>query len=147
MTDAKNKIAIVTGAGTGVGRAASLALMNTGFTVVLAGRRLEKLEETAKLGVPGKSLAVPSDMADAGSIAALSFAAAPIAAVVSASKQPTQSGLASPAPGRFASDRATRQQFASGQPRLPNSQQHRLPPQSSKKTASRGRFIRSSRIS
>ena len=40
------KIAIVTGAGTGVGRAASLALMNAGFTVVLAGRRLEMLEET-----------------------------------------------------------------------------------------------------
>jgi NAD(P)-dependent dehydrogenase (short-subunit alcohol dehydrogenase family) len=67
----KNKIAIVTGAGTGVGRAASLALMGAGFTVVLAGRRLEKLEETAKLGVPGKSLAVSSDMTDAGSIAAL----------------------------------------------------------------------------
>jgi NAD(P)-dependent dehydrogenase (short-subunit alcohol dehydrogenase family) len=71
MTEAKNKIAIVTGAGTGVGRAASLALMNTGFTVVLAGRRLEKLEETSKLGVPGKSLAVSADMTDAGSIGAL----------------------------------------------------------------------------
>ncbi len=54
MTEPKNKIAIVTGAGTGVGRAASLALMNAGFTVVLAGRRLEKLEETAKLGAAGQ---------------------------------------------------------------------------------------------
>jgi NAD(P)-dependent dehydrogenase (short-subunit alcohol dehydrogenase family) len=71
MTEAKNKIAVVTGAGTGVGRAASLALMNAGFTVVLAGRRLEMLEETAKLGGSGKSLAVPSDMTDPGSIAAL----------------------------------------------------------------------------
>jgi NAD(P)-dependent dehydrogenase (short-subunit alcohol dehydrogenase family) len=71
MTEAKNRIAIVTGAGTGVGRAASLALMNSGFTVVLAGRRVEKLEETASLGVAGKSLAVSSDMTDAGSIAAL----------------------------------------------------------------------------
>ena len=73
MTEAKdkNKIAIVTGAGTGVGRAASLALMHAGFTVVLAGRRKEKLEETSSLGVPGKSLAVSSDMTDAGSIAAL----------------------------------------------------------------------------
>src|SRR5271169_3201532 len=71
MTEAKNKIAVVTGAGTGVGRAASLALMNAGFTVVLAGRRLDKLEETQKLGVPGKSLAVSADMTDAGSIAAL----------------------------------------------------------------------------
>ena len=71
MTEANNKIAVVTGAGTGVGRAASLALMNAGFTVVLAGRRLEKLEETAKLGGHGKSLPVPSDMTDPGSIAAL----------------------------------------------------------------------------
>ena len=38
MTEPKNKIAIVTGAGTGVGRAASLALMNAGFTVALAGQ-------------------------------------------------------------------------------------------------------------
>jgi len=71
MTEGKNKIAIVTGAGTGVGRAASLALMNAGFTVALAGRRKEMLEETAKLGVSGKSLVVPSDMTDANSIAAL----------------------------------------------------------------------------
>ena len=57
MTQAGNKIALVTGAGTGVGRAASLALMNAGFTVVLAGRRMDKLEETKKLGDKvGKSL-------------------------------------------------------------------------------------------
>jgi NAD(P)-dependent dehydrogenase (short-subunit alcohol dehydrogenase family) len=71
MSEPKNKIAVVTGAGTGVGRAASLALMNAGFTVVLAGRRLDKLEETQKLGPLGKSLAVPSDMTDPGSIGAL----------------------------------------------------------------------------
>jgi NAD(P)-dependent dehydrogenase (short-subunit alcohol dehydrogenase family) len=71
MSETKNKIAVVTGAGTGVGRAASLALMNAGFTVVLAGRRLDKLEETQKLGVSGKSLAVAADMTDPGSIAAL----------------------------------------------------------------------------
>jgi NAD(P)-dependent dehydrogenase (short-subunit alcohol dehydrogenase family) len=67
------KIAIVTGAGTGVGRAASLALMQAGFTVVLAGRRLEMLQETQKLGAAtgGKSLPVQADMADAASIAAL----------------------------------------------------------------------------
>src|ERR1700709_1356029 len=66
------KIAIVTGAGTGVGRAASLALMKAGFTVVLAGRRLEMLEETKKLGDNvGKSLPVTADMADPASIAAL----------------------------------------------------------------------------
>jgi len=71
MSEPKNKIAVVTGAGTGVGRAASLALMNAGFTVVLTGRRLDKLEETQKLGAAGKSLAVPADMTDPGSIAAL----------------------------------------------------------------------------
>jgi NAD(P)-dependent dehydrogenase (short-subunit alcohol dehydrogenase family) len=71
MTEGKSRIAIVTGAGTGVGRAASLALMNAGFTVALAGRRKEMLEETQKLGPAGKSLVVPSDMTDANSIAAL----------------------------------------------------------------------------
>ena len=71
MTEPKNKIAIVTGAGTGVGRAASLALMNAGFTVALAGLRREKLEETKDLGPAGKALVVPADMTDAGSIAAL----------------------------------------------------------------------------
>ena len=72
MAEAANKIAVVTGAGTGVGRAASLALMGAGFTVVLAGRRIDKLEETKKLGEKlGNSLAVSADMADPGSIAAL----------------------------------------------------------------------------
>ena len=72
MADAANKIAIVTGAGTGVGRAASLALMNAGFTVVLAGRRIEMLEETKKLGDNiGKSLCVSADMTSPASIAAL----------------------------------------------------------------------------
>jgi NAD(P)-dependent dehydrogenase (short-subunit alcohol dehydrogenase family) len=70
---AADKIAIVTGAGTGVGRAASLALIRIGYTVVLAGRRFNMLEETQKLGAEfgGKSLPVSSDMTDAGSIAAL----------------------------------------------------------------------------
>src|SRR3978361_1829685 len=72
MAEAGNKIAVVTGARTGVGRAASLALMNAGFTVVLAGRRLEMLEETKKLGDNvGKSLCVSADMTSPASIAAL----------------------------------------------------------------------------
>ncbi|MCK1386820.1 SDR family oxidoreductase [Bradyrhizobium sp. 21] len=70
MSEAK-KIAVVTGAGTGVGRAASLALMNTGFTVVLVGRRPDMLEETAKLGPAGKSLCVTADMTKPEQIAAL----------------------------------------------------------------------------
>lgn len=65
------KIALVTGAGTGVGRAASLALMKAGYTVVLTGRRADMLEETAKLGAPGKSLVVTADMTKPESIAAL----------------------------------------------------------------------------
>jgi NAD(P)-dependent dehydrogenase (short-subunit alcohol dehydrogenase family) len=67
------KIALVTGAGTGVGRGAALALMKAGFTVVLAGRRKDKLEEVAKEGAAhgGKSLVVPADVADPASIKAL----------------------------------------------------------------------------
>ena len=72
MIEAANKIAVVTGAGTGVGRAASLALMRVGFTVVLAGRRREMLEETQKLGDNvGNSLPVTADLTDPESIAAL----------------------------------------------------------------------------
>lgn len=72
MAEAGKRIAVVTGAGTGVGRAASLALINAGFTVVLAGRRLEMLQETQKLGGDiSKSLCAQADMTDPGSIAAL----------------------------------------------------------------------------
>jgi NAD(P)-dependent dehydrogenase (short-subunit alcohol dehydrogenase family) len=42
----KSKVAVVTGAGSGVGRATSLALLTEGYSVVLAGRRMEGLEET-----------------------------------------------------------------------------------------------------
>ena len=65
------KIAIVTGAGTGVGRAAALALMKAGYGVVLAGRRKDKLDEVAKEGGNAKSLAVPTDIADPAAIKAL----------------------------------------------------------------------------
>ncbi|MGB3489710.1 MAG: SDR family oxidoreductase [Xanthobacteraceae bacterium] len=69
---ASHKVALVTGAGSGVGRASALALMKAGFAVVLAGRRADKLNETAEAGKAfGKSLAVPSDMTDPASIAAL----------------------------------------------------------------------------
>jgi NAD(P)-dependent dehydrogenase (short-subunit alcohol dehydrogenase family) len=67
------RIAVVTGAGTGVGRAAAHALMKAGFTVVLAGRRKEKLDEVAKEGAAagGQCLAVQADVADPASVKAL----------------------------------------------------------------------------
>src|SRR5271155_2269986 len=70
---AARKVALVTGAGTGVGRAVTLALMREGYAVVLAGRRKDKLEEVAKEGAqtPGEALPVPADIADPASIKAL----------------------------------------------------------------------------
>jgi NAD(P)-dependent dehydrogenase (short-subunit alcohol dehydrogenase family) len=69
------KIAIVTGAGSGIGRASALALLAEGYQVVLAGRRPEALAETAaraeKAGAAGRALAVPTDVADEASVRAL----------------------------------------------------------------------------
>ena len=65
------KIAVVTGAGTGVGKAASLALVRDGWNVVLAGRRPEPLEEVAAMAEKGRMLAVPTDVSDDASIANL----------------------------------------------------------------------------
>ena len=70
---AQNKIAVVTGAGTGIGRAVALALMKDGFAVALAGRRKDKLDETATEGVKtnAQSLVVPTDVSDPASVKAL----------------------------------------------------------------------------
>ena len=58
-----NKVAVVTGAGSGIGRAAALALLEAGYCVALAGRRKDALEETAALGeVPERALVVPTDV-------------------------------------------------------------------------------------
>jgi NAD(P)-dependent dehydrogenase (short-subunit alcohol dehydrogenase family) len=67
------KVAVVTGAGTGVGKAVSLALMREGYALVLAGRRKDKLEETAKEGnaIGAQSLVVPTDVSDPASVKAL----------------------------------------------------------------------------
>lgn len=67
------KIALVTGAGSGVGRATSLALVQNGWTVVLAGRRPDPLNETASLAKDAGGQAVPmtADVADPDSVAAL----------------------------------------------------------------------------
>jgi NAD(P)-dependent dehydrogenase (short-subunit alcohol dehydrogenase family) len=71
------KIALVTGAGSGIGRAVSLALQNAGYSVVLAGRRQAELERTAAMASAGggSMLPVPADVSDPASVKAL-FAAA-----------------------------------------------------------------------
>lgn len=56
-----SRVALVTGAGSGIGRAVSLTLNKAGFAVVLAGRRAEELEKTAASG-DGNMLAVPTDI-------------------------------------------------------------------------------------
>lgn len=71
-----SKVAIVTGAGTGVGKAAALALLQGGYKVVLAGRRPEPLAEViAESGATERALAVPTDVANPESVKALFDAA------------------------------------------------------------------------
>ena len=67
------RVALVTGAGSGIGKAAATALLKAGYRVALAGRRAQMLEETAReAGVPAdQALAVPTDVADAASVKAL----------------------------------------------------------------------------
>jgi len=65
-----DKIALVTGAGSGIGRACAQALVAAGWKVVLAGRRREALEETA-VQAPDRMLVVPTDVADPDQITAL----------------------------------------------------------------------------
>src|SRR5438105_11604125 len=71
------KIAVITGAGSGIGRATAQALLEAGWNVVLAGRRGDMLEETAALAgmMPPRTLAVPTDIRDPGQVAALFDAA------------------------------------------------------------------------
>jgi len=67
------KTAIVTGAGSGVGRAVALALQGAGYNVALAGRRLDALEETAAMAKTGGGamLAVPTDVGKVAEVDAL----------------------------------------------------------------------------
>ena len=68
-----SKIAVVTGAGSGVGRASALALLADGWTVALVGRRADALEETAGMAGDAKSRAVPvpTDVGDPKAVQAL----------------------------------------------------------------------------
>src|SRR5438552_9466614 len=67
------KVAIVTGAGSGVGRAVGLALLKEGYHVALAGRRKDALEQVAGEAGPARAraLAVPTDVRDPEAIRAL----------------------------------------------------------------------------
>ncbi|MDQ2944931.1 MAG: SDR family oxidoreductase [Acidobacteriota bacterium] len=69
----KNKIALVTGAGSGIGRAAALALQAAGYDVVLAGRRTSELEKTAAMADAGggRTLVVGTDVSQPGSVDSL----------------------------------------------------------------------------
>ena len=71
---AMGQVAVITGAGSGIGRAAAMALSARGFRVVLAGRRPAPLAETAAL-IAGESLCVETDVTSSASVAALFDAA------------------------------------------------------------------------
>ena len=82
MTTA-TRVAMVTGAGSGVGRACALALMREGYAVVLVGRRADALNETAAAGASfgAKTLTIPTDVGDPAAVAALfaaTFSSAPV---------------------------------------------------------------------
>ena len=68
-----HRVAVVTGAGTGIGKHSALALLEEGYAVVLAGRRKEPLEETAAeaKSAASRALVVPTDVGDPAAVRAL----------------------------------------------------------------------------
>src|SRR5579884_2984831 len=64
------KVAIVTGAGTGIGKGVALALLEAGYAVALAGRRRERLEAAVREAGPlaSRALAVPTDVGDPAAV-------------------------------------------------------------------------------
>ena len=70
---ARDKVAVITGAGSGIGRAAALGLLAEGFTVVLAGRREDKLQETARLCGTGDAhvMVQPTDVREPAQVTRL----------------------------------------------------------------------------
>jgi len=68
----RSKVAVVTGAGSGIGKAVALALLQDGWAVALAGRRLQALEATAAASRAGdRAVPVPTDVTDPGAVTAL----------------------------------------------------------------------------
>ena len=70
---AENKVAVITGAGTGVGKAAAVALAGEGYAVALAGRRKERLDAVAAevTAAGGHALVLPTDVGDPAAVSAL----------------------------------------------------------------------------
>jgi NAD(P)-dependent dehydrogenase (short-subunit alcohol dehydrogenase family) len=67
-----NKVAIVTGAGSGIGRAVALALLKEGYSVALAGRRKDRLEQAVnESGAGSRALAIPADVSNPEAVRAL----------------------------------------------------------------------------
>lgn len=65
------RIAIVTGAGSGIGRASALGLAKAGYAVAVAGRRKDELDKTVAMAAGATVIAVPTDVSDENSVAAL----------------------------------------------------------------------------
>jgi NAD(P)-dependent dehydrogenase (short-subunit alcohol dehydrogenase family) len=71
MATNEGKVALVTGGGSGIGRAAALALLGAGWRVAVAGRRADALQETIAMGGdPARGLAVVTDVTDPASVEA-----------------------------------------------------------------------------